>query len=57
MDRTSFDWAHLFKNALSTVIKLPGVMTPFFILTLSCPGCGCDFSCSFIDRFVLKQMF
>jgi len=46
-DRTSFDWDHLFKNGLSAVIKLPGVMTPFFILSLSCPECGCDSSCSY----------
>ncbi len=31
MDRTSLDWAHLFKNSLPAVIKLPGVMM------LSCP--------------------
>ncbi len=36
MDRTSLDCDHLFKNGLSTVIKLPGVMTPFLILSLSC---------------------
>ncbi len=33
-DRTSLDWARLFKNRLSALIKLPGVMTPFFILSL-----------------------
>ncbi len=48
MDRTSLDWAHLFKNGLSAVIKLPGVTMPFLILSLSCPECGCDFRCSFI---------
>ncbi len=26
MDRTSLDWARLFKNGLSAVIKLPGVL-------------------------------
>ncbi len=36
------------KPRLSAVIKLPGVMTPFLILSLSCPECGYDFSCSFI---------
>ncbi len=34
MDRTRLDWDHLFKNGLSAVIKLPGVITPFFILAL-----------------------
>ncbi len=34
----------LFKKRLSAVIKLPGV----FILSLSCPECGCDFSCAFL---------
>ncbi len=34
MDRTSLDWDHLFKNGLSAVIKLPGVITSFFILAL-----------------------
>ncbi len=29
MDRTSLDWACLFKNGLLAVIKLPGVMMPF----------------------------
>ncbi len=63
MNRTSLDWVQLFKNGLSSVIKLPGVMTPFLILSLSCPECGCDFSCSFIYffiysyRYVFKQMF
>ncbi len=28
------------KNRLSAVIKLPGVVTPFLILSLSCPECG-----------------
>ncbi len=45
-DRTSLDWAHLFKNGLSAVIKLTCVITPFFILSLSCPECACNFSCS-----------
>ncbi len=56
VDRTSFDWDHLFKNGLSAMIKLPGVMMPFFILSF-CPECGWDFSCSFIYRYVFKQMF
>ncbi len=34
MDRTSLDWAHLFKNGLSAVIKLPGVMMPFLIVSV-----------------------
>ncbi len=41
----------------SAVMKLPGVMTPLLIRSLSCPECGCDFSSSFIYRYVFKQMF
>ncbi len=32
--------------------KLPSVMTTFFILLLSCPKYGCDFSCSVIQMCI-----
>ncbi len=31
MDSTSLNWAQLFKNGLSAVIKLPDVMMPFLM--------------------------
>ncbi len=56
VDRTSLDWAHSFKNGLSAVKYFP-VLWRHFWFCRSCPECGCDFSGSFIYRYVFKQMF
>ncbi len=57
MDRTSLDWAHLFKNGLSAVIKLPGVMMPFLIRSSVLNAVVTSAVHSYTDMYLLKLMF